>query len=95
MGTCDLEPLRVMEVLSLPEGTRFTSLFGANCDALAPELGSIGAADDPLENVSDGESGPTLDLGLLPCDMGMVERRRIHDPLDEIESRLVSSPLCS
>jgi hypothetical protein len=33
-----------------------------------------------------------LDLGLLLCDMGIVERRLIQDPLDETESLLGSSP---
>lgn len=42
---------------------------------------------------SDGDSGPTLDLGLLFCDMGIVDSRLIHDPLDETESLLGSSPL--
>jgi hypothetical protein len=34
-----------------------------------------------------------LDLGLLLCDIGMVDRRLIHDPLDETESLLDSSPV--
>lgn len=33
-----------------------------------------------------GESGPMLDRG-LPCwDKGRIDSRRIHEPLDEIES---------
>ena len=47
---------------------------------------SIGA-EEPWEKVTDGESGPTLDLVLPCCDRGRIDSRRIHDPLDEKESR--------
>jgi hypothetical protein len=39
----------------------------------------------------DGESGPTLDLGLLLYELGIVDSRRIHDPLDETDSLRVPS----
>jgi hypothetical protein len=95
VGTCDLEPLLEIDPLTaLPDVARFTNLFGGNCAGLLPGFDKIGAAD-PWENVSEGESGPILDLGLLLCDMGIVDNRLIHDPLDEIESLLVSSPVYS
>lgn len=58
---------------------------------LVTVLDSIGATE-PFGMASEGESGPTLDLGLGFCDVGMIERRRIQELREEIESRLVSSP---
>jgi hypothetical protein len=93
VGTCDLEPLLDIDPLAaLVDVARFTSLLGGNCAGLLPGFDSIGAAD-PWENVSDGESGPTLDLGLLFCEFGIVDNLRIQDPLDETDSLLVSSPI--
>ena len=43
-------------------------------------------ADEPWEN-SDGDSGPMLERILPDCERGRMERRLIHDPLEEIESR--------
>jgi len=54
----------------------------------------MGAAE-AWETVSEGESGPTLDLGLFVCELGIVDSLRIQDPLDEIDSLLVSSPVRS
>jgi hypothetical protein len=49
----------------------------------------MGAAE-PKEK-REGESGPILDLR-LPCwDMGRSDNRRIHEPLDETESRKSSA----
>ena len=93
MGTWDLEPLLGIDPsVTLPEVLRFTSLFGGSCGWPSNGLDSIGAAE-PRDMASDGESGPTLDLGLLLREMGMVDRRLIHDPLDETESLLGSSPM--
>jgi len=45
---------------------------------------------EPWEKVTDGESRTTLDRG-LPCwDSGRMDRRRIHELLDETESRETS-----
>lgn len=64
---------------------RLTSLFGGNGAAPVLGLGKMGA-DEPWENVMDGESGPMLDL-TLPCwDNGRSESLLIHDPFDEKES---------
>jgi hypothetical protein len=49
---------------SLEDGPLFTSLLGGNCVELLPGPDSIGAAE-PLNGAMEGESGPTLDLGLL------------------------------
>lgn len=95
VGTCDLEPLLdIGPLTALPDVARFTSLFGGNCVGLTAEFDRNGAAE-PLEKVREGESGPTLDLGLLFCDMGIIDSRLIHEPFDETESLLFSSPLCS
>lgn len=95
MGACDLEPLLEIDPLAaLPDVARFTNLFGGNCAGLLPGSERMGAAE-PCENVSEGESGPTLDLGLLLCDLGLVDNLLIHDPLDDMESRVASSPVCS
>ena len=95
MGTCELEPVLDIDPLTaLVDDVRFTSLLGGNCAGLLAGFKSIGAAD-PWENVSDGESGPTLDLGLLVCEFGIVDNLRIQDPLDETESLLVCSPIRS
>lgn len=48
---------------------------------------------EPWENVSDGEFGPMLDLGLLFWEFDIVDNLRIQDPLDETDSLLVSSPI--
>lgn len=87
-----MEPLLDIDPLTaLVDEVRFTSLLGGNCAGLLPGFESMGAAE-PWENVSDGESGPTLDLGLLVCELGIVDNLRIQDPLDETDSLLVSSP---
>ncbi len=53
----------------------------------------MGAAE-PWEKVTEGESRATLDRG-LPCwDSGRMDKRRIHEPLDEIESRETSEMGC-
>ena len=84
VGACDLGPLRV----SLLDGTRFTSLFGGNGAGLLPVSSSIGVPEPLIE----GESGPTLDLGLLFTEIGSAESRLIQEPFEEPESRLFSSP---
>jgi hypothetical protein len=90
-----MEPLLEIDPLAaLPDVARLTNLFGGNCAGLLPGFESMGAAE-PWENVSEGESGPILDLGLLVCDTGIVDNLLIHEPLEEIESLLTSSPLCS
>lgn len=92
MGTRDLEPLRDgAPSATFPEVLRLTSLFGGSWAWLSEGFERIGAAE-PCDIASDGESGPMLDLGLLFWDIGMVESRLIHEPLDETESRLESSP---
>jgi hypothetical protein len=68
----------------------FTSLLGGSCAGLLPGLESIGNAG-PLNGFIDGESGPTLDLGLFPCEVGIIDSLRIQEPREEIESRLGSS----
>lgn len=70
---------------------RFTSLLGGNGTGLLV-LCNIGASE-PCENVTDGESGPTLDLG-LPCDETcIVDNLRIHESLfEETESLRPSAP---
>ena len=66
-----------------------TSLFRACCGGVAEEGGRNGCAE-VWEKVKDGESTRMLDLG-LPCwDSGRMDKRRIHDPLDETESRETS-----
>jgi len=60
--------LLATDVFNLPDGTRFTNLFGGRGAGLLMGSGSIGVAE-PFENVSDGESGPILDLGLLSLDI--------------------------
>ena len=72
-----------------PEGARLTNLLGGNCVGVFVGFESIGAAE-PLERLIDGESGPTLDLGLL-WELGNAESLLIHDPLDDIESLLCTS----
>jgi len=68
-----------------PDVVRFTSLLGAVCDGPVP--GSRIGAPEPYEKVRDGESGPKLDLG-LPCwDNGRMDSRRIHESLEDTESR--------
>jgi hypothetical protein len=60
-----LDPIFGMDPLTvLIDVALFTSLLGGNCAVLLFGFDNIGAAE-PCENVSDGESGPTLDLGLL------------------------------
>lgn len=54
----------------------------------------MGAAE-PLKILNDGESGPKLDLGLLSRELGIIDNLLIQDPLDEIDSLLVSSSECS
>lgn len=71
------------------DGARLTSLFGGNgaAECVWERMG----AEEPLEKVMEGESGPTLDLR-LPCwDNGLKDSRLIHEPLDERES-LTGSP---
>jgi hypothetical protein len=70
---------------------RLTSLFGDNCAELFEGFEGVRAAER-WEAATDEDSGPTLDLGLLFCDV-VIENRRNHDPLDEIESLLGSSPV--
>jgi len=48
-------------------------------------------APEPCEN-SEGESGATLDLELLCCERGLIDNLRIHESLDEPESRGFSAP---
>jgi len=91
VGTWDLDPLLDTGPLAArPEVVRFTSLFGGNCAGLLPGLDRIGTTE-PCETVNEGESGPTLDLGLLLCEFGIVDSRLIHEPLEEIDSLRVSS----
>jgi hypothetical protein len=88
-----LEPLLDTDPLTaLVEDVRFTSLLGGSCAGLLVGFERMGTAD-PWENVNDGESGPTLDLGLLVCELGIVDNLRIQDPLDETDSLLGSSPI--
>lgn len=90
-----MEPvLDVGPLTALVDDVRFTSLLGGNWAGLLGVFESMGAAD-PWENISDGESGPTLDLRLFVCELGIVDNLRIQDPLDEIDSLLVSSPIRS
>lgn len=50
-------------------------------------MGGRTGAFDAWEKFSDKESWPTLDL-TLPCwERGRIDRRRIHEPLDDTESR--------
>lgn len=56
---------------------RLTSLFGGS-DAGLPVLFIIGAAD-PWEKVNEGESGPTLDLGLPWDEICIVESLLIQE----------------
>jgi hypothetical protein len=63
---------------------RLTSLLG--CDCVVVSLFESIGAQDPFEKEIDGESGPTLDLGLPLCEPGNIENRRIHDPREDIES---------
>lgn len=65
MGTCDLDPLLFIDPLApLPDVALFTSLFGGSCGGVLTGSDRIGAAE-LWEKVNDGESGPTLDRGLL------------------------------
>jgi len=69
---------------------RFTSLFGALCDGFGP-ASSIGAPE-PFEKARDGESGPKLDRGLLPCcDKGRIDSRLSHESREDTESRAFST----
>lgn len=52
----------VLPSVSLSEAVRLTSLLGGSGAGLLA-VSNIGAAE-PLEKVSEGESGPRLDLGL-------------------------------
>ncbi len=90
VGICDLEFRleRVPGLLSWAAVVRLTSLLRGCCGGTA-EGDSMGAAE-PCEKVTDGESRATLDRGLPCCDSGRMDRRRIHEPLDESESRETS-----
>ena len=73
-----------------PEVARLTNLLGGSWVGLVVGVVRIGAAD-PTDICIEGESGPTLERGLLFED-GSIDRRFIHDPLEEIESlRCMSS----
>ncbi len=90
MGICDREfRLESVPVLfSWPTVVRFTSLL-RGCCGVAAEEERMGAAE-PKEKVAEGESRATLERG-LPCwDRGRMDRRRIHEPADEMESRETS-----
>jgi len=66
-------------------------LFGGSCGEPDPEGESIGAPE-VWENIREGESGPNmLDLGLPCCESGRMERRLIHDPLEDTESLAFSA----
>jgi len=50
----------------------------------------MGAAE-PWEGLIEGESGPMLDRGLLFRELGIIDSRRIQEPLEEIDSLFASS----
>ncbi len=87
-------PLRDDIALSAcPDVLLFTSLLGGKCAVLLAGSDSMGAAE-PWEILIDGDSGPTLDRGLLLRELGIlgiVDNLRIQDPLDESESRVTSA----
>lgn len=71
-------------------GDRFTNLLGGSGPGIGPVGDSIGA-DEPCENVIDWQSGPVLERK-LPCwDNGRIDRRLIHEPVEDIESRVIST----
>ena len=80
--------------MTRPDVARLTNLFEGNWAGLLPGHESMGAAET-WENVSEGESGPVLERGLLFCDMGIVDSLLIHEPLEEIESLLTVSSVRS
>lgn len=93
VGKCDLDRLRTSppSLEERPEGALFTNLFGGSCVGLFIGADSIGAAE-PFDNCIEGESGPTLDRGLL-FEGGKIDNRFIQEPLEDIESlRCKSSP---
>jgi hypothetical protein len=94
VGTCDLEPFLDSEPPSeaRPDVVRFTSLFGGSCAGLEFVVCRMGVADEPFENVKEGESGPMLDLGLpLCCEVCIVDNLFIQEPLEDTESFRSSS----
>lgn len=92
VGSCGLDPRFCFASVfpPCPVVIRLTSLFGAACGpdvAVVLDL-NMGASEPLLEKFIEGESGPMLDLGLLPCcDRGRIDKRFNHDSLDELESR--------
>jgi hypothetical protein len=87
--------LGIGPLAALVDVTLFTSLFGAICAGLLIGSDNIGAAE-PCEYISEGESGPKLDLGLSLWELfGIVDSRFIHDPLDETDSLRPSSSVPS
>jgi hypothetical protein len=78
--------LGIGPLAALVDVTLFTSLFGAISAGLLTGSDKIGAAE-PCEYISEGVSGPILDLGLSLWELfGIVDKRFIQDPLDETES---------
>lgn len=70
-GSCDLDPrfCFASEFPPCPVVILLTSLFGAACgpDVVVVFDLNMGASEPLLEKFIEGESGPMLDLGLLPC----------------------------
>lgn len=66
VGTCDLDLLLVTAgpLVALIDVALLTSLFGGNCAGLVADGWVNMGAAEPCK-ARDGESGPTLDRGLL------------------------------
>lgn len=93
MGAFDLDVLLDESPLTfLSEQALLTSLFGRSCAGTSEGEFNIGAPE-PCERFINGESGPTLDLGLpLPFESCKVDNRLYQDPLDDNESLGSSDP---